>query len=38
MVGGQDWKVSAFRSIEKTEIYKMTIGEWECIEMELQLD
>ena len=25
-----------FRSIGKTEIYKMPIGEWECIEMELE--
>lgn len=26
-----------FRSIGKTETYKMPIGEWECIEMELPL-
>ena len=32
------YEAVGFRSIEKTEIYKMTIGEWECVEMELQLD
>lgn len=26
-----------FRSIGKTEIYKMAIGEWECTEMELPI-
>ena len=26
-----------FRSIGKTETYKMPIGEWECIEMEVPL-
>ncbi|MDE6387568.1 MAG: GNAT family N-acetyltransferase [Lachnospiraceae bacterium] len=27
-----------FKPIGKTEIYKMSIGEWECIEMELNLE
>ncbi len=27
-----------FQSIGKTEIYKMPIGEWECIEMELVIE
>lgn len=31
------YEAVGFRSIGKTEIYKMSIGEWECIEMELSL-
>ncbi|MCH5212513.1 MAG: GNAT family N-acetyltransferase [Oscillospiraceae bacterium] len=26
-----------FKSVGKTELYKMPIGEWECIEMELEI-
>ena len=31
------YEAIGFRTIGKTEIYKMSIGEWECIEMELSL-
>lgn len=31
------YEAVGFRSVGKTELYKMTIGEWECIEMELSL-
>ncbi len=29
------YEAAGFRSIGKIETYKMSIGEWECIEMEL---
>ena len=32
------YKSVGFQPIGKTEIYKMPIGEWECIEMELVIE
>ncbi|MDO4474102.1 MAG: GNAT family protein [Eubacteriales bacterium] len=31
------YEAVGFRSVERKELYKMAIGEWECIEMELFL-
>lgn len=31
------YEAVGFRSVGKNEIYKMAVGEWECIEMELPL-
>ncbi len=31
------YEAVGFRSVGKTEVYKMSIGEWECIEMELDI-
>ncbi len=31
------YEAVGFRSVGKTEVYKMSIGEWECIEMEFDI-